>query len=226
MRNKKAISVIIAVLLALSISLACLNFLSRINVAHASLTESTSDVNAYSNSDATTVLQSITWEAVSAGGSTSVTFYLKNTGSKAYIVTPLDLTDFVFEDDNHNTLSGDYAQYFNVTLNEYDAIILSGQIMKVILTLTVSSSLSSTVTYYNFNVNLNFNQLVSPADLNQDGVVTPNDFLIFVSSYVNYYANGVYNPMIDYEHTGVPNADDLFIFVGAYIAYFSSIQGS
>ncbi len=222
MRNKKAISVIIAVLLALSISLTGLNVLTHLNVAHASLAESTSDVNAYSNSRATTVLQSITWGAVSAGGSTSVTFYLKNTGSKAYIVTPLDLTDFVFEDDNHNTLSGDYAQYFNVTLNEYDAIILSGQIMKVTLTLTVNSSLSSKVTYYNFNVNLNFGQLVSPADLTQDGVVNPYDFEIFVSNYINYYANCVYNPMIDYEHTGVPNADDLFIFVGAYIAYFSS----
>jgi archaellum component FlaG (FlaF/FlaG flagellin family) len=222
MRNKKAISAIIAVLLALSISLTCLNVLTQLNVAHASLAESTSDVNAYSNSGATTVLQSITWGAVSAGGSTSVTFYLKNTGSKAYIVTPLDLTDFVFKDDNQNTLSGDYTQYFNVTLNEYDAIILSGQIMKVTLTLTVNSSLSSKVTYYNFNVNLNFNQLVSPADLNQAGTVNFEDIEIFVSDYINYYEFGVYNPIIDYEHTGVPNFNDLTIFEGAYIAYLSS----
>lgn len=222
MRNRKAISVIIAALLALSIAFTCHNIsFPGLNVAHASLTESTPDINAYSNSGATTVLSSITWGTVSAGGSTSVTFYLKNTGSNAYMVNPLNLTDFVFEDDNQNILSGDYSQYFNVTSNEYDAIILSGQTMKVTLTLTISSSLNSAVMYYSFNVNLNFGKLASPADLMQDGVVTFNDMAIFADDYINYYANGVYNPMIDYEHTGVPTFSDTCIFVAAYIAYFN-----
>jgi hypothetical protein len=55
-----------------------------------------------------------------------------------------------------------------------------------------------------------------------NGAVGPSDFFYFVDAYINYYANGVYNPYADIYASGVINGHSFIGFVAAYIAYFTT----
>jgi hypothetical protein len=61
-------------------------------------------------------------------------------------------------------------------------------------------------------------------DLNGGFTINFNDMTLFVSDYFNYFANGVYNPAIDYEHDGIINFNDVSLFIGYYEAYYASMQ--
>ncbi len=61
------------------------------------------------------------------------------------------------------------------------------------------------------------------ADVNGDGVVNFKDITSFVGMYINYYANGVYYPQIDFIHNGsVLNFKDISLFVAYYILAWSN----
>jgi hypothetical protein len=59
-------------------------------------------------------------------------------------------------------------------------------------------------------------------DLNGDFQVNFNDVITFVSKYIAYNTNGIYNPAIDYNHDGTINFNDIVLFVSYYTAYHNS----
>lgn len=60
------------------------------------------------------------------------------------------------------------------------------------------------------------------ADVNGDGAVNFNDISAFVTMYIDYFANHVYSPQIDYLKTGTIDFNDISLFVTYYIEYWSS----
>ncbi len=61
------------------------------------------------------------------------------------------------------------------------------------------------------------------ADVNGDSAVNFNDITNFVALYINYFANHVYSPQIDFIHDGsVINFNDVALFVAYYIQAWSS----
>ncbi|MGA2523461.1 MAG: hypothetical protein ABSF65_04825 [Candidatus Bathyarchaeia archaeon] len=54
-----------------------------------------------------------------------------------------------------------------------------------------------------------------------DGLVNGIDFFYFVDAYINYYANGIYNPYADITGQGVINGNSFFAFVNCYIAFYA-----
>ena len=55
-----------------------------------------------------------------------------------------------------------------------------------------------------------------------DGKVNGNDFFYFVSAYINYYANGIYNPYADIYAKGTINGNSFLGFVAAYVYYYTT----
>jgi ABC-type phosphate transport system substrate-binding protein len=55
-----------------------------------------------------------------------------------------------------------------------------------------------------------------------DGNVNFHDITYFVSAYINYYTNGIYNPYADMNADGAINFHDLTSFVATYIAYYQN----
>ena len=53
-----------------------------------------------------------------------------------------------------------------------------------------------------------------------DGKVDFHDITYFVSAYINYYTNNIYNPYADMNADGNINFHDLSEFVSTYIAYY------
>ncbi|HMK95615.1 MAG TPA: hypothetical protein VK536_09490 [Candidatus Limnocylindrales bacterium] len=194
--------------------------------ASTTLSESSSSISAYSDPLATLILTNFNWGAVALNVPVTQTFYLKDTDPSihGYAVVAPSLTDFVFKDSNGNVVSAPSdAQFFNVTIDRIGAIMSSGQIMSAALTLVISSDLPSNVTSFSFNVVLNFNQLISPADVNQDGQVNFNDIAYFLGLYINYFATGTYSQTADLDHTGVINFGDVITFTGYYEQYYQSL---
>ena len=194
--------------------------------ASTALTESASSVSAYSDSSATISLTNLNWGAVTLNIPDKQTFYLKDADASmhGYAATAPSLTDFVFKDSNGNVISAPSdSQYFSVTLNRVGAIMASGQVMSATLTLVISSDIPSNVASFSFNIILNFNQLISPADVNQDGQVNFNDVIYFAALYVNYFATGTYSQTADLDHTGVINFNDVLTFTNYYVAYYQSL---
>ena len=194
--------------------------------ASTTLSECSTAISAYSDPLATVILTNFNWGAVSLNVPGSQTFYLKDTDPSihGYAVIAPSLTDFVFKDSSGNVISAPSdSQYFNVTLDRIGAIMSSGQIMSAALTLVISSNIPSNVASFSFNIVLNFNQLISPADINQDGQVNFNDISYFLGLYINYFATGAYSQTADLDHTGVINFNDVTTFIAYYQQYYQSL---
>jgi hypothetical protein len=65
-------------------------------------------------------------------------------------------------------------------------------------------------------------QIAQLGDLTSDGTVNFRDLTSFVSLYVSYYTNHVYNQAIDFTNDGRINFNDMTKFVQYYIFYWSS----
>ena len=224
LRDKVILIVLIIIMLITVIHGAVPNTLP--GQVKASTTLTSSAVSAYSDPSATVSLTNFNWGAVSLNVPDTQTFYLKDTdpSTDGYAVTTPSLTDFVFKDSNGNVISAPSdSQYFNVTLDRVGAIMASGQTMNATLTLVISSNIPSNVASFSFNIVLNFNQLISPADVNQDGQVNFNDVLYFTGLYINYFTTGTYSQTADLDHTGVINFNDLVTFTNYYLAYYQSL---
>jgi len=59
----------------------------------------------------------------------------------------------------------------------------------------------------------------SPIDFFHEGTVDSLDFFYFMNAYVQYNANGVYNPACDLNHDGKIDAKDFFLFIHYYTQY-------
>jgi len=226
LKSKIILIVLISTMVITILHSAAPNILSSQVKASTALTESSSSVSAYSDSSATVSLTNLNWGAVSLNLPDTQTFYLKDEDPSmhGYAVTTPSLTDFVFKDSNGNVISAPSdSQYFSVTLNRVGAIMASGQIMSATLTLVISSSIPSNVTSFSFSIILNFNQLISPADVNQDGQVNFNDVIYFATLYVNYFTTGAYSQTADLDHTGVINFNDVLTFTNYYVTYYQSL---
>jgi len=55
-----------------------------------------------------------------------------------------------------------------------------------------------------------------------NGAVGPQDFFYFVTAYIHYWANGVYNPYADIFAQGTITGHSFLGFVADYIAYFTT----
>ena len=192
---------------------------TRINQAKAltNITSSSSDISTYSDSLGTVSLTNVNWRAVILNSPQTQNFYLKNNGNLAYMAVTPTLTNFVFKDKNGNVIPTDYSQYFNISLDQVRAIIAPQQILNTKLTLVIASGLNPEQASFSFNIVLNFNQLISPADLNADGHVDSNDLIYFVSNYVQFWSNNIYNPTCDLNHDGMINYNDLLSLIAYYI---------
>lgn len=97
------------------------------------------NVGIYANSACTTAVSSITWGALEAGGSTSQTIYVKNTGGAAMTLS-LAVGSW-----SPTTASN----YISITCTEQGVQIAAGQSVEVTLTLTVSSAVTGITTFSN-----------------------------------------------------------------------------
>ena len=59
----------------------------------------------------------------------------------------------------------------------------------------------------------------SPIDFFHQGKVDAQDFFYFINAYIQYQANGIYNPACDLNHDGKTDAKDFFLFINYYIQY-------
>jgi hypothetical protein len=101
----------------------------------------------------------------------------------------------------------------------YSGVVPSGATFNVP---TVSAS-AYTVTVTDASSNsasaiLNVTQY-SPIDFFHEGKVDSRDFFYFMNAYVQYNANGIYNPACDLNHDGKIDAEDFFLFLNYYIQY-------
>jgi hypothetical protein len=112
------------------------------------------------------------------------------------------------------SLNGDPTDYFSISfrLPQYTDLTLG--------TCTAYSSTNYLGVAGSQTTTFNVAEL---ADINGDGVVNFNDITTFVGLYINYFANHVYSPQIDFIHNGsVINFNDVALFVGYYILAWSS----
>ncbi len=97
------------------------------------------NVGVYSNSACTTDKTSITWGSITAGGTTSQTVYVKNTGT-ATMTLSLAVT---------NWTPTTAANYITITWNRQGTQLAAGQSISATLTITVSASITGITDYSN-----------------------------------------------------------------------------
>jgi archaellum component FlaG (FlaF/FlaG flagellin family) len=104
-------------------------------------------VNVYSDSACTTAVSTITWGALDPGGAENYTVYVKNTGT-----VPLTLS---MATGSWNPASA--SNYITLTWNQQNYVLLAGQVVQALLTLSVSPSVSG-VTSFSFNTTISGTQ--------------------------------------------------------------------
>ena len=98
-------------------------------------------VEVYYDSACTTVVSSIDWGVIEAGGSTNTTIYVKNLGN-----TPVTLTL-----STQNWDPPDAAQYIDVNWDYDGRVLAPSEVIPVTLTLTVSSNVTD-ITDFSFEI--------------------------------------------------------------------------
>jgi hypothetical protein len=99
------------------------------------------NVGVYSNSACTNNCTSIDWGALSPGGSTTRTVYVKNTGT---VPVTLSMATANWSPSNANS-------YLTVTWNRANYVLAAGSSVSATLTLTASASAGS-ITDFDFNI--------------------------------------------------------------------------
>lgn len=100
-------------------------------------------IGVYSDSGCTTVLTSISWGALSPGGTATHTIYLKNNGT-----VPVTLT--MATGSWNPTLA---SSYITLAWDKQNTVLAAGSSVPAVLTLTVSSGITG-VTNFSFDVNI------------------------------------------------------------------------
>jgi hypothetical protein len=100
-------------------------------------------VNVYSDAACTTAVSTISWGALNPGGVATYTMYVKNTGT---VPVTLSMTT-----GNWNPSSA--SSYITLTWNQQNYVLLAGQVVQAVLTLSVSSSASG-VANFSFDITI------------------------------------------------------------------------
>jgi hypothetical protein len=90
--------------------------------------EPTVNIDVYSNSACTTVLNEVAWGTITAGGQSTETIYVKNNGSTNVILS--------LSTENWNPVST--SNYMSLSWNYNGGVLQPGQVMMLRLTLTTS----------------------------------------------------------------------------------------
>ena len=98
-------------------------------------------IDVYEDMACTTVQSSITWGDIEAGGSSSVTFYIKNNGD----------TDVLLDLRSENWTPTNSMQYTNLSWDNDGTALTPGEVRRVTLTLNVDSDCPAIDTFC-FNV--------------------------------------------------------------------------
>jgi len=102
------------------------------------------NIGVYSDAACTNAITSVNWGSIAAGGSSSQTIYIKNTGTGSMT---LSMITSAWSPSNANT-------YITISWNKEGTVLATGQIATATLTATVSSSItgissfSNTITFY------------------------------------------------------------------------------
>jgi hypothetical protein len=72
---------------------------------------------------------------------------------------------------------------------------------------------------------LSFTPGVNQTQSYPSGVVNFNDITYFVTAYIAYYSQHIYNPYADLDANGQINFNDITAFVSTYIAYYATTFG-
>jgi hypothetical protein len=97
------------------------------------------NIGIYSDSACTINMTSLTWGSVAAGGSTTQTAYVKNTGT-ATMTLSLNVTSWS---------PAGASNYITISWNQQGTQLAAGQSATAILTLTVSGSITGISTFSN-----------------------------------------------------------------------------
>lgn len=225
MQKAAARAVILVLIACIMIFSLTANQSLQVRATSSSSVSATGDVNAYSNSACTNQLTNLNWGAVALNAPVTQDFWLKNSGSSAYYIANVTLSDFVFKDSNGNIINTDYSSDFKITINSTDAVLCpngsSYNIIGVQVALTISNAISSQVHSFTCSVNIQTNQMVSPADVNLDGQVNFNDVNFFIGNYIACNNGQPWQLSCDLDHCGVLNFNDIVAFEGYYIQYYN-----
>ena len=99
------------------------------------------NVGVYTDSACTQNCTSINWGGLAPGASTTMTIYVKNTGT---IPVTLSMTTTSWVPSNANT-------YLTATWNQANTVLAAGSSVQAVLTLTASAS-AGTITTFSFNI--------------------------------------------------------------------------
>lgn len=135
--------VVILVVVALSLTLttlAVLNVNQNINSSGNILTPP--NIGVFSDSGCTINMTSINWGSVTAGGTSNVLAYVKNTGSGTLTLSSIAVSGW--------NPSG-ASTYLQITWNQTNTQLSAGQVVTALFTLTVSSSVTG-INSFNNNI--------------------------------------------------------------------------
>ena len=109
------------------------------NVGSSGSITTSPNLGIYSDSACSQSMYSITWGAVSAGGTATQTIYIKNTGTGALTISMSASSWFPSSASN----------YLTITMDKQGTTLSAGQQTTAILTLTVSPSITGITTFSN-----------------------------------------------------------------------------
>ena len=142
MKSTKTAKVILIALTVAALTLATTT-LAAINinrdVTSSGTITTTPNISVYSDSACTQNLTGINWGSIEAGGSTSRTIFVKNTGTGT---VTLSLA-------SNNWTPSEACSYITISWNSEETQLSSGQLTSATLTLTVASSITAITTFSN-----------------------------------------------------------------------------
>lgn len=100
----------------------------------------------------------INWATLCPGTSKNSTVYARNECTMPFNMS-LGTSNWIFTDCNGTSLSPDYQQYFTLTWDYDNSMILPNEVRKLTFTLTISPAIVENIASFSFNIDLH---LVSP----------------------------------------------------------------